>query len=202
MKHAVIVAHPNRRSFNVAVANAYISAVRGFGDEAIMRDLYRLDFDPRLGADELPWAKNFAPRADVAAERTLLADVDVFVLVYPLWFNAPPAMLKGYVDRVFGMGFGYGSPDGGSDPRLRGRILVSFTSSGAPEHWVEQTGALERLRRGFDDHLAEICGLSVIEHRHFGGIVPGIRPDAVRAMLSDVEAVTRRHFAPITAGVA
>ncbi len=195
MKHAVIVAHPDPCSFNCAVAETYANTVRGFGGEVIMRDLYRVGFDPRLQAAELPWAANYAQAADVIAERRALADAKMFVFVYPLWFNAPPAMLKGYVDRVFGMGFGYEPAAGGTEPLLGGRSLVSFTSSGAPAAWVESTGAIRGLRAAFDDHVAQICGLAVLDHHHFGGVTPGITANAVDSMLDRVRQAAHR-FAP------
>lgn len=194
MKQAVILAHPSRNSFNAAVADAYAKGLSAAGGAPLIRDLYALDFDPRLSARELPWAEDFAVGPDVLAERALLFEAQVFVLVYPLWFNAPPAILKGYVERVLGMGFGYGRTGAVSEPLLRGRGLLSFTTSGSPGGWAEESGALARLRAGFDDYLAQICGLSVIEHRHFGGIIPGLRPDAVRGMLDEVAASAMRLY--------
>lgn len=196
MKHAVILAHPNPQSFCASVARTYAETVRSFGHQADIRDLYQMSFDPRLRADELPWSDGSSPRADVVAERQVLDEAKAFIFVYPLWFNAPPAMLKGYVDRVLGMGFGYGP---GSQPLLSGRLLLSFTSSGAPDAWVKETGAVRSLRQAFDEHVAEICGLSVLDHVHFGGMEPGLRPDAVEAMLGQVREVARRYFAPAKA---
>jgi NAD(P)H dehydrogenase (quinone) len=194
MRHAVILAHPDPHSFNAAVAAAYVAATREIGHEATLRDLYRLDFDPRLGASELPWHDPFAPGADALAERAILADADVIVFVYPLWFNAPPAMLKGYVERVLGMGFGYAAAAPGTRPLLAGKQLVSVSTSGAPGAWAEQTGALAHLRAGFDDHLAAVCGLTVRDHLHLGGVTPGIRDDSVEAMLDEVRDLAGRLF--------
>ncbi|MFI4933928.1 MAG: NAD(P)H-dependent oxidoreductase [Caulobacterales bacterium] len=196
MKHVVILAHPSGHSFNAAAAKAYLRAAQSMGHSAVLRDLYAMGFDPRLGAQELPWAPDFAPGADAIAERALIAEADVIVFVYPLWFNAPPAMLKGYVERVFGMGFGYEDAQPGVRPLLAGKRLVSLSSSGAPAAWVDQTGALSRLRVGFDEHLAAVCGLTVLEHLNFGAVTPGIRPDAVEAMLGEVDALARRLFSP------
>ncbi len=140
MRHVVVLSHPNPSSFGAAVAGDYAAAVRALGHEAEIRDLYAIGFDPRLPASELPWRPGFSAGADVVAERALLADADVVALVYPLWFNAPPAMLKGYVERVFGMGFGYGPGDGGTQPLLNGKRLLSITTSGAPDAWVDHTG--------------------------------------------------------------
>jgi NAD(P)H dehydrogenase (quinone) len=199
MKHAVIVAHPSAQSFNLAMATAYIAAVEGLGDAAVLRDLYRLGFDPCLRETEIPRPGGFSAGADVAAERAVIGDADVFVFVYPLWFNAPPAMLKGYLDRVFGMGFGFGPGVGGTQPQLAGRRMISITSSGAPEAWVVETGAWAAMRKLFDEHVAAVCGLSVIEHLHFGAVAPGMRADAVEACADRVRGLCADRFGPARA---
>lgn len=190
MKHAIIAAHPRVDSFTLSMARAYAAEVEAAGDIAVTRDLYRMRFDPLLHPGELPDHPGFGPRSDVINERREIEDADIFTLVYPLWFNAPPAMLKGYVDRVFGMGFGY-SPhrEGGNHPLLSGRKLVSFTSSGAPQHWVEASGAWSAMLNHFDLHLAAVAGLEMIGHHNLGGIVPGLRANVVEGHLADV----RRH---------
>lgn len=198
MHHAVILAHPDPESFNAFVARTYVEAATALSQTATLRDLYRLDFDPRLALDELPWRAEAGPRADVRAERDVLAQADVIVFIYPLWFNAPPAMLKGYVDRVLGMGFAYAPADPGTRPLLTGKRLVTVSTSGAPDEWVDQTGAVARLRAGFDDHVAAVCGLSIVEHLNLGGATPGIRADAAESMLREVAAMVRRLFAPQT----
>lgn len=194
MKHAVILAHPNPASFNASMARAYGLAATALGHQVVVRDLYALDFDPRLASLELPFAESFEPGADVRAERMLLADADVYALVYPLWLNTPPAMMKGYLERVFGYGFAYGKEGHGSEPLLTGKRLISFSSSGAPLHWVEESGAFAAIRTLFDNHFAAVCGLTPVEHVHFGHIVPGIRPDAVLRMLDEVGNTVRKHF--------
>ncbi|MCR5879298.1 NAD(P)H-dependent oxidoreductase [Phenylobacterium sp. J367] len=197
MKHAVIVAHPRRRSYTLAVAAAYAEAARSLGHAVELRDLYRIGFDPRLQAAELPDEEGMTPGDDVLEERRRLSDADVFALIYPLWFNAPPAILKGYVDRVFSAGFGYELTPQGAVPLLEGRKLISFTSSGAPETWLQTTGALPALRTLFDNHVATMCGLTVVDHVHVGGLVAGLTEEAMDQILEDVRTgVTRRFAAP------
>lgn len=191
MKHAVIVAHPKLTSFTMSVAKAYAEAAARAGDDVLLRDLYRMNFAPCLSAGEVPGA-GFAPGPDVVSERQLLADVNVFAFVYPLWMNAQPAMMKGYIDRVFGMGFAYTPGRGGTEPLLKGRKMISITSSGAPTGWVVGTGAWDAIHKLFDEHFAAVCGLEFIDHIHFGGITPGIRTDAVDTHLAKVgEAVAK-----------
>jgi NAD(P)H dehydrogenase (quinone) len=196
MKHAVIVAHPNPQSYTAAMASAYREAGLGGGYEVVYRDLYAMGFDPRLEASEIPWTENFALKDDVVAERALLADVDVFVFFYPIWLNSPPSILKGYFERVFGLGFAYRHVGTGNAPLLKGRKMLSFTSSGAPTEWVIQSGAWAAMRTLFDSHFAAVCGLEVVDHVHFGGIHPGIRPDSVKEDMETVRGTFAKHFAP------
>lgn len=194
MKHAVILAHPARTSLNAAIARTYAETVGKLGHEVVVRDLYRMKFDPCLKAAEIPGRKKPVFRQDVLDERQRLADVDVFALVYPLWFNAPPAILKGYVDRVFGMGFGFKPGLFGPDPALSGRKLISFTTSGAPESWVRETGALNALMALFDAHLAGTCGVSVVDHVHFGGMVSGLDASVGEAVIARTRSAASAHF--------
>jgi len=196
MKHAVIVAHPRTDSFIASLASRYRETGLAGGQEVVYRDLYRMRFDPCLIESELPWSKSYALRDDVIAERELLSDVEVFALFYPLWLNAPPAILKGYLERVFGMGFAYRREGLGNAPLLKGRKLISFTSSGAPTEWVVQSGAWNAMRTLFDGHFAAVCGLEVVDHVHFGGVVPGIRADSVATDLETVARTFAKHFAP------
>jgi NAD(P)H dehydrogenase (quinone) len=194
MKHAVILAHPSHKSLNAAIARAYAETVQRLGHEVVLRDLCAMRFDPCLKAAEIPGPKAPFFRPDVRRERALLADVDVFALVYPLWFNGPPAILKGYVDRVFGMGFGFAPAFGGTEPRLAGRKLISFTTSGAPNFWMRDTGALSGLARLFDGHLGAMCGLNVVDHTHFGGMVSGITQEAFDEVMTKVRTAASVHF--------
>lgn len=194
MKHAVIFAHPNPDGFTATMASAYREAGLARQQDVIFRDLYAMHFDPCLQESELPWSKHFALRDDVLAEREILKDIDVFALFYPIWLNAPPAILKGYLERVFGMGFAYRRGQLGNAPLLQGRKLISFTSSGAPMEWVIQSGAWQAMRTLFDGHFAAVCGLEVVDHIHFGGIVPGIRADVVEREMQSVRATFDKHF--------
>jgi len=94
MKHVVIAAHPKLTSFTMSVAKAYCEAVGESGDDVLLRDLYRMNFAPCLGANEIPGTTGFAAGPDVVSERQLLADVNVFAFVYPFWINSQPAMMK------------------------------------------------------------------------------------------------------------
>lgn len=195
MKHAVIVGHPDEDSFTLSVARRYCDAAKAQGYQPLLRDLYRMGFDPCLKSGEIPRPGGFAAGADVQAERALLADVDVFVFVYPFWFYDRPAIVKGYLDRVFGMGFGYGPiARGGNQPLLTGRRMLSFTSSGAPTEWLQEEGTWAPIRTLLDSHLARVCGLSVLDHVHFGGVTASLSEAAADGYLASVDDAVVRLF--------
>lgn len=198
MKHAVIIAHPKLRSFTGCVAAVYAQACKDLGHSVIVRDLYSIGFDPCLKARELPFEEEFQPSSDVIAERNLIRDFEVMALFYPLWLNAPPAILKGYLERVFGFGFAYGSGGRSYNPLLNGRKLISFSSSGAPADWLEETGSLPAVRNLFDHSFAQLCGLTVVEHKHVGNVTPGASEYFVQARLDDVKKIVNRHFGRVT----
>lgn len=171
-KHAVIVAHPDPDSFTLSVARTYVEAVESCGQIAVLRDLYRLNFDPVLKANERLPAGPFTPAADVAEELRQTDGADVFVLVYPLWFGTPPAILKGYIERVLGAGFSRPGQfaNRAMHPLLGGRQLLSFSSSGASERWISEHGVAKGLQTILDGYLARAFWMDTPQHIHFGPI--------------------------------
>jgi len=197
-RHAVILAHPDPRSFNASVAERYAKTVTALGHEVVIRDLYRLHFDPILKDNERPTASDYMLDGDVAVELGQLEGVDQFVLVYPIWFGLPPAMLKGYVDRVFGAGFSFRAlRDRRRHPFLTGNRLLSFTSSGTSRPWLEEQGAWLSLKTIFDDYLRRAFSLEAAEHVHFDSIVDDMKPRFVEEHLFKVEETAKRVCAAL-----
>ena len=197
-KHAVIAAHPEPASFTLSVAHAYIEAIEALGGEAVLRDLYRLGFDPVLKAEERLPEGQFTPAPDVAAELAMIEGADVFVLVYPLWFGTPPAILKGYIERVMGAGFSqpgqYASRP--VHPLLGGRQLLSFSSSGATERWMSEHGVAKGLQSTLDGYLARAFWMDTPRHIHFGQVSADLDKSAANQHLARVrteaELISRR----------
>lgn len=193
-RHVVILAHPDADSFNASIAETYCSTVRECGHEAIVRDLYALHFNPILGIDERPGRHAFQPAADVRTELDALAGGDVFVLVYPIWFGTPPAILKGYVDRVLGAGVtAIAIQNREWNDLLGGKRLLSFTTSGARGPWLAEQGQSLSLRMVFDDYLAHAFAMKPPQHVHFGSIVENLSDRFVDEHLSTVRE-TARHL--------
>jgi len=191
--HALILCHPAFSSFNHAVANAYADAVIECGQSVVVRDLCAMRFDPVLKAGERPSAADFALSADVVAEQEKIRECDAFVLVYPIWFGTPPALLKGFVERVLGAGILPGPLQAGIPHSfLTGKRLVSFSSSGTSEAWLNEQGELSSLRTLFDRYLSRTFGMRSEQHFHFANIVPGLKPRFVSENLAIVRTHARR----------
>lgn len=197
MKHAIIVGHPDPNSFTLAMAKTYAETVAALGHTHVTRDLYRLDFDPRLKLSELPDRPIWSVAPDAETERALIRDADVFAFIYPLWFNTPPAIVKGYVERVFGATFGYAQlRAGGQEPLLVGRQLIHISASGSSSAWLNEQGAWESLRTLFDTYFGKICGMRVRRHIHFGSIVPGLKRRWIDTNLKTLETKLKEYFGP------
>jgi len=199
VKHAIIACHPVAKSFTLTVANRYADEVRKHGHEAIVRDLYRMRFNPVLKQRE----RQGKPAADIGREWAALGKPDVFVLVYPIWFGAPPAMLKGYIDRVFGAGRTRGQGgEGGSRELLEGKRLVSLTSSGASHAWLAEKGVLGSLRTVFSRYFAGVFGFTETHSYHFDGVIDKLPERELRMHLLEVDKAVREVLCRMSPGSA
>ena len=190
-KHAVIVAHPDPGSFTMSVARTYCAAVEARGQTTVLRDLYRMDFDPVLKLSERPGDNAFTPAPDVKAELDLLAGAEAFVLIYPIWFGTPPAMIKGYIERVLGAGTSFAMISDhlnqSKHPLLGGRHLLTFSSSGSTKQWLSDQGAWLSLQTIFDGYLARAFWMSTPEHVHFDSVHEALERNIVQAHLAKVQ---------------
>jgi NAD(P)H dehydrogenase (quinone) len=177
IEHLVIIGHPSADSFNHAIAATYAESVRACGQTAEVRDLYAIGFDPLLRASERPEAAGFALSDDVRAELKIVERASVIVLVYPVWFGMPPAIIKGYVDRVLGAGVtATAIRHNQHKGRLTGKRIVLLTTSGATLPWLAERGQWHGLKEAFDYYLETIFGLSDCDHEHFDSIVSPLSP--------------------------
>jgi NAD(P)H dehydrogenase (quinone) len=196
--HAVILAHPDADSFNAGVAETYCETVRAHGHRAVMRDLYRLDFDPVLKTYERPGPEPIAMSKDVERELSSIEGVDALVLIYPIWFGAPPAILKGYVDRVLGASFNHGAiRDRAYHPFLSGKHLLSITTSGNSIQWLDEQGAWISLRTVFGQYLAKAFSMTSSEHLHLSSIVDNMAERHVREEFFRVTEMARETCAQL-----
>lgn len=106
---AVVVGHPDKESFNFALANAYKIGAEKSGAEVreiVIRDL---DFNPNL---QFGYRKRTELEPDLIASQEILKWADHIVWVYPVWWGSVPAIMKGFLDRVLLPGFAFKKREG------------------------------------------------------------------------------------------
>lgn len=136
-KVLVVYCHPNPKSYTHAVLAAAEAGLRG-GRATIERiDLHAERFDPVLLVDETRRRRDLDKVEDTRRYRELVAWCDVMLLVYPVWWGGFPAMLKGFVDRVFVSGLAYsfaGQPKDAVFPEglMRGKEAHFFYTLDSP----------------------------------------------------------------------
>ncbi len=199
-RHLVVLAHPSPGSLNRAIADTYCAAVRECGQDAALRDLYASGFDPVLRDAEQQGSAGLASAPQVTRELEALRACDVLVFVYPIWFGGPPAILKGYVDRVLGAGFRAEAVKAGrTHPLLENVRLLTFSTSATTRPWLESQGQWEGMRQAFDRYLATIFGMRLAAHHHFDAVVSDLPETVVFEHLETVRQAARTIAAAISA---
>lgn len=205
----IVVAHPEAQSYNAHLAATARQALERDGWTVSISDLYQMGFDPCERASH--YSSQLAPaRFDVQSEqrhacqtRTVPPDVadeiarldqaDLLILQYPMWWHLPPAILKGWFDRVFIYGDVYTSKQRFENGRYRGkRAMLSVTVGTSPEtyHYNGRSGDIDLLLWPINFSLAYV-GYEVLDPFVAYGVEAGLRysDDAtIEARLRQIEA--------------
>ena len=195
MKILVILGHPDKASFNHAIAAIVVEVLRRNGHDVIFHDLYAENFDPMLPAQEIQRDIPLPPM--IERHCTEIAAAQGIVIVHPNWWGQPPAILKGWIDRVMRPGVAYRFDEGDRGegiPQglLRARAVLVFTTSNTPEE-REQTVFGDPLETLWKNCIFGLCGASDFQRRNFGVIVTSTEEQR-RTWLQEVEELTAKHF--------
>lgn len=159
MNTLVIHCHPDPDSFTSAVRERVLAALATARHDVRLTDLYAEDFDPVLGAEEHRRHRQPGADATVTQHADDLAWAQQLVLVYPTWWSGQPAMLKGWIDRVWVCGVAWDLPHGSS--RVRGRLhgmrrIVAVTTHGSSKFVNAVEGEIGK--RALKRTLRPLCG--------------------------------------------
>jgi NAD(P)H dehydrogenase (quinone) len=102
---SVILGHPHPGCYNHAIAERVVGTLTDLGYTACFHDLYAERFDPLLPYDEI--SKDAQLPGSIQQHCTEIAEADGIIIVHPNWWGQPPAILKGWVDRVIRPGTAY-----------------------------------------------------------------------------------------------
>ncbi|MER2582157.1 MAG: NAD(P)H-dependent oxidoreductase [Candidatus Competibacter sp.] len=181
MNILIVHAHPEPKSFNAAMTATAHATLAATGHAVRLSDLYAMDFDPRSSRANFLAAKDpsyFKPQIEeihasetdgfapvLAEELDKLAWCELMIWQFPLWWFGLPAVLKGWVDRVFAMGRVYGGGHIYETGTQRGkRALLSLTTGGPADAYQlggfngDIDGILRPIHRG----MLQFVGFDVL----------------------------------------
>jgi putative NADPH-quinone reductase len=190
MRILLILGHQRPGSFCHAIAAAAMETLRAAGHQVVYHDLYEERFDPILTDAEIPKAAPLDPLLQQHCREVL--EADGYVVVHPNWWGQPPAMLKGWIDRVMRQGVVYEFGPQGVLGKLASRRAVVFTTSNTPR---------EEELRVFGDPLENLwrtcifgfCGVENFQRRNFESIILST-PEERAGWLDEVRRIVRERF--------
>lgn len=195
MKILIVLGHPDSSSFNHAIARAVRDDLRDAGHEVVFHDLYEEGFSPLLPTEEIPESGRIDERTQRHCEE--LSSADGIVIVHPNWWGQPPAMVKGWIDRVFrpGVAYRFEEGDGGEG------IPVGLLKAGAAVVFNTSNTPADRERTAFGDPLESIwrrcifdlCGVTTFYRRMFSMVVTSTEEQR-RDWIEEAKALCRTAF--------
>ncbi|HPR03547.1 MAG TPA: NAD(P)H-dependent oxidoreductase [Deltaproteobacteria bacterium] len=190
MNHLVIYAHPNPASFNHAILEAYTRELAAAGHEVRIRDLYATGFNPVILQSDYDMINRGTPPEDIRQEQDHIRWAGVMTFIFPVFWAGMPAILKGYIEKVFSLGFAYVFE--GDRPRgiLKGRKVVIISTTGGALNYYRKSNMLDNIRQTIDGAVFRFCGFQVVEHKFFVG-VPMATPAERSIMLEEARAIAR-----------
>ncbi len=197
MNISVILAHPNEQSFNHAIAQAVINVLTRGKHDIFFHDLYKEKFEPLLPESEI--AKFAMLPAFVEKYCTEISAADGIVIVHPNWWGQPPAILKGWVDRVLRPGVAYRFDDGDSGEGipvglLKAKTALIFNTSNTPEKREMATFG-DPLETLWKNCILGLCGVKNVYRKNFGVVVTSTIEQRA-GWLIEVSDITGRFFTP------
>ncbi len=196
LKISLILAHPNPASFNHAMAQAALHTLRHLGHQVHYHDLYAEGFEPLLPAEEIVDRDLSLPEflRDHCQE---LSQADGIIIVHPNWWGQPPAILKGWVDRVLrpGVAYQFLEGDGGEGvPQglLRAQAALVFNTSNTPRP-RELAVFGDPLETIWKNCIFGLCGRSEFFRRNFEVVVTST-PAQRAGWLDEVQEIVTRYF--------
>ena len=195
MNISVLLGHPYGESFNAAIAAAVVETLERNGHTPLFHDLYKEGFDPLLSGGEV--VGDAAGDDLVALHQREIREADGIVVVHPNWWGQPPAVVKGWIDRVLREGVAYGFPEGdngGGLPigLLKARAALVFNTSNTPKE-REETVFGDPLQHIWKDCVFDFCGVTRFDRIMFRVVADSAAADR-RGWLDEVRRMVSAVF--------
>lgn len=162
-----VFAHPRRDSFTGAVLDRFLDGLHASGHTSEIADLHREAFDPRFQVEDFAQFGGGSMTEAIVREQTRIERAEALALVFPVWWWSFPAILKGWIDRVFSEGWAYNFTPGLSRGRLKDRPTLLLGVGGSRQSTYRKYGYDEAMRIQIDVGILGYCGLRDVTTRIF-----------------------------------
>lgn len=192
MNAVVVYAHPNPLSFNAALATVVEEELEKKGIEVKVKDLYGMDWNPVLSEDDFQGFHSGKIPEDIKLEQADVKSADLIVVIAPVWWYSVPAILKGYFDRVFSIGFAYEYTETGPRGLLTGKKALVITTSGADQNSAEASGMLETINKSLVKGIFGFSGFADYQYKNLFA-VPTVSDQERKQMLTEVRELVQNY---------
>jgi NAD(P)H dehydrogenase (quinone) len=168
MKHLIIYAHPNDGSLNHQFLQTIVESLQEKEQEIAVRDLYQLNFNPVLSSEDMKGQRMGIVAEDVKQEQAFISWADHIIFIYPIWWTGMPAIMKGFIDRVFSYGFAYRYDQGVQKGLLAGKKTTIINTQGKSNEEYASIGMDKALSLTSDKGIFTYCGFEITNHFYFG----------------------------------
>jgi len=195
MKVLVVIGHPHQGSFNHAIADAAINTLMRNGHEVIFHDLYEEEFSPIITHEEIPRDGKINILIKNHCDHLTMAEG--IIIVHPNWWGQPPAILKGWVDRIIrpGIAYEFQEDDNGEGVPiglLKAKAAIIFNTSNTPEaREINVFG--DPLERIWKDCIFDLCGVQNFYRKMYRVIVTSSASQR-ELWLNDVKETVTKYF--------
>jgi NAD(P)H dehydrogenase (quinone) len=195
MKILVIVSHPNKDSFNLAIAETVITSLKNSGHDYFFHDLYKENFSPVLPYAEFSQKAILTP--EIALHCNEIRQADGIIVIHPEWWGQPPAILKGWIDRVIRPGIAYNFIEGDKGDGipvglLKARAALVFNTSNTPKE-REQKIFGDPLETLWKNCVFGLCGVKNFYRRNFEVVITSSLAQRI-GWLKEVDAIIEHYF--------
>ncbi|BDZ67032.1 NAD(P)H-dependent oxidoreductase [Methanobacterium ferruginis] len=195
MKISIILAHPYSGSFNHAIHQTVLKTLKENGHQIKTHNLYEEGFNPLLEGSELADGETSDPL--VLKHRKEIKKAQGIIVIHPNWWGQPPAILKGWIDRVLRSGVAYQfeeGDDGSGVPEglLVAEIAMVFNTSNTPaEREINVFG--DPLERIWKDCVFDFCGIKNYYRKMFR-VIASSTPKERKEWLEEVKETVNNYF--------
>lgn len=166
----IVFAHPdNKKSSNAQILNKVKSILDEKSLKYTIRDLYADKFDPVLSKKDWNLIKEKKVPSNIEEEQTLIKEAGTVIFIFPIWWNNMPAILKGYIDKVFSLGFAYNFQLKNGVPLLEHKKAIIFNTMGSSYESFNENYE-SSFKKVFDEGVLGLCGFKVLDHGFFGNL--------------------------------